>query len=61
VSFYKNEDDLDNVKHVIWRKEFYEVGNRRHDLVELYRNGVFIRVVKISSLKPVKNKKKEIN
>lgn len=51
-SYFKFEKDLDGIKKVIWRNKIYDIGNRRHQLVELYQNNKFIRVVKICSLKP---------
>lgn len=49
--FYKAEDGLDNVHKIIWRNKLYIVGNRRHNLVELYQNKKLIRTVTISSCK----------
>ena len=40
-----NEDNLLSGQLVMWRNKFYTTGNRRHELVELYRDNKFIRVV----------------
>ena len=37
----------EGVKQVIWRNKLYDVGNRRHMHVELYRNGKFVRIASI--------------
>ena len=48
-------------QEVIWRGKEYVTGNRGHGLVELYRNGKFIRVVTIKSIKLNCNLSNEIN
>lgn len=40
-----NEDTLPGNTKVMWRNNIYETGNRRHDEVELYKDGVFVRTV----------------
>jgi len=47
----KTEDDLDGVEKVIWRNKIYDVGNRRHKLVELWKDNELVRTVNIASVK----------
>ena len=35
---------------VKYRGVFYKTGNRRHDLVELYKDGLFVRTVKLTQI-----------
>ena len=38
-------------KKVFWRNKEYDLGNRRNDLIELYKDGNLVRVVNIRSLR----------
>ena len=52
-----NEDNLSSI--VMWRNYFYKTGNRRHNLVELYRvnkDNEFVRIVDVCSIRLCKNK-----
>lgn len=51
-TYFRFENDLNGVKKVIWRNKAYDIGNRRHKKVELYRNNAFIRIVNACSLNP---------
>ena len=37
----------DGIKRVVWRNKVYDTGNRRHHLVELYKDGEFIRIASL--------------
>ena len=43
--------DIPAGQKVKYRNVEYTTGNRRHDLVELYKHGLFVRVVKITAIK----------
>jgi len=43
--------EIDAGQKVIYRGVEYTTGNRRHDLVELYKDGIFIRTVGITAIK----------
>ena len=47
---YKNEDDLTGGIEVIYRRGKYITGNRRHDRVELLRDGEIKFIAKIKSV-----------
>ena len=47
------ENDLDGGVRVKYKGEKYTTGNRRHELVELYKDGKFVRTVKISKVKKI--------
>jgi len=53
IAFFNEEDSLDGVKKVIWRNKEYDVGNRRHDKVELWKDNKYIRLVSMNSVKKV--------
>jgi len=59
MSDFKDNRDLDGVKQVIWRNKIYDTGNSRLEDVELYQDGIFVRVVTIKSLKKVKQPTEE--
>ena len=44
------EDNLSAGVKVLWRNSEYVTGNRRHDLVDLYEDGEFVRTVKMQSV-----------
>jgi hypothetical protein len=43
--------DIPAGQKVKYRGVEYTTGNRRHDLVELYRDGLFVRTVSIKAIK----------
>lgn len=48
------EHNLDAGAKVLWKNQEYLTGNRRHDLVDLYRHGDFIRTVRMQSVSLLK-------
>jgi len=44
------EDNLSAGVKVLWKNQEYITGNRRHNLVDLYRHGDFMRTVNIQSV-----------
>jgi hypothetical protein len=55
---YKNEDDLKAGVKVYFEKPF-TTGNRRHDEVELYIDGVFYFTTKIKNIYSLEKKRKK--
>ena len=37
----------DGIKKVVWRNRVYDTGNRRHHLIELYKDGEFVRIASL--------------
>jgi len=50
---YKNENDLSSNIVVLYKNKQYITGNRRHSLVELYKNNKFIVTVPIKEIKGI--------
>ena len=46
----KTENDLDGGVKVEYKGKIFITGNRRHDLVDLYQDGKFIKCVKIEKV-----------
>jgi len=46
-----NENTLNSDVSVIWRNKEYKIGNRRNNLVELWWNNEFIRIVSTSYIR----------
>jgi hypothetical protein len=53
-----SEDNLMSGILVLWRKKQYITGNRRHYLVELYKDNKFIRVVSTKHLQLIQDEPK---
>ena len=48
-----NEDNLDSSIPVIYQGKRYTTGNRRHDLVELYRGKKFFKIVSMGEIRVI--------
>ena len=51
-----NENTLNSDVTVIWRNKQYVTGNRRNNLVELWKGGSFVKIVRTPYLRLVKNR-----
>ena len=49
-----NEDNLYSGIIVVWRKKLFKTGNRKGDMVELVRDGIFTRTVKMDRISLIK-------
>lgn len=53
---YNDENDLNSGVIVIWQGKAYTTGNRRHNLVELFKDGKLSAIAEIKELRRMQDK-----
>jgi hypothetical protein len=51
------ENNLKSLINVLWRNKIYKTGNRYHGLVELFRDGKYIRTVSMKYIRLIEYQK----